>query len=162
MAELQSIIVFHSRHFVRHLGICISDMCQSSTTNVRCHCAQFSEKNEVSILINGWVTANYSVSRPSFCPPSWNLYFDLCKTLTGYVRCHFEQFKKTTSPSQTVFLRSTNAAHARTHAHTHAHTHTHDDSWRRNAMHCISPKIVKKRNVYWFLKWVKERQAIFC
>ena len=30
-------------------------------------------KNEVSTLINGWVTANYSVSRPQFCPPSWYL-----------------------------------------------------------------------------------------
>ena len=24
--------------------------------------------------------------------------------------------------------------------HTHTHTHTHDDSIRRNAMRCISPK----------------------
>ena len=31
------------------------------------------KKNEVSILINGCVTAKYSVSRPPFCPPSWNL-----------------------------------------------------------------------------------------
>ena len=117
-------IVFHGRHFVRHLGICyricvkllqqmsaiithnsvnknevsisingwvtanysvsqppfyppswnlLSDLCQTSTTDVRCHCAQFSKKNEVSILINDWVTAKYSVSRPPFCPPSWNL-----------------------------------------------------------------------------------------
>ena len=29
-------------------------------------------KNDVSILVNGWVTANYSVLRPSFCPPSSN------------------------------------------------------------------------------------------
>ena len=42
-------------------------------THVRCHYAQFSEKNEVSILINGWVTANYSASQSPFCPPSWNL-----------------------------------------------------------------------------------------
>ena len=38
--------------------------------------------------------------------------------------------------------------HARTHAHTHArthtHTHTHDDSIRRNAMRCISPKNIHK------------------
>ena len=31
----------------------LSDLCQTSTTNVRCHYAQFSEKNEVSVLING-------------------------------------------------------------------------------------------------------------
>ena len=35
-------------------------------------------KNEVSVLINGWVIANYSVSRPPICPPSWNLLSDLC------------------------------------------------------------------------------------
>ena len=46
-------------------------------------------KNEVSVLINGWVTANYSVSRPSFCPPSWNLLSDLCHTSTTHVRCHY-------------------------------------------------------------------------
>ena len=30
-------------------------------------------KNEVSTLINGRATVNYSVSRPPFRPPSWNL-----------------------------------------------------------------------------------------
>ena len=30
-----------------------SDLCQTSTTVGRCHYAQFSEKNEVSVLING-------------------------------------------------------------------------------------------------------------
>ena len=30
-------------------------------------------KSEVSILINGWVTANYRVIQPPFCSPSWNL-----------------------------------------------------------------------------------------
>ena len=30
-------------------------------------------KNEVSALINGWIIANYIVSRLPFCPPSWNL-----------------------------------------------------------------------------------------
>ena len=30
-------------------------------------------KNKVFILLNCWVTANYSVSRPPFCSPSWNL-----------------------------------------------------------------------------------------
>ena len=49
------------------------DLCQTSTNEVRCHYAQFSEKNEVSILITGWVTVNYNVSRSSFFPQSWNL-----------------------------------------------------------------------------------------
>ena len=30
-------------------------------------------KTEVSLSINGWITANYSVSRPQFSPPSCNL-----------------------------------------------------------------------------------------
>ena len=59
-------------------------MCAVSTQN--------SAKNEVSVLINGWVTANYSVSRPPFCPPSWNLISDLCQTSTSHVRCHYAQF----------------------------------------------------------------------
>ena len=37
-------------------------------------------------------------------------------------------FKKTTSVSQTVFLRSTNAAHTHTHTHTHKQTHTHTNT----------------------------------
>ena len=53
-------------------------------------------KNEVSTLINGWVTANYSVSRPPFCPPSWNLLSDLCQTSTTHVRCHYAQFSEKT------------------------------------------------------------------
>ena len=90
-------------------------------------------KKVVSILINGWVTAKYSVSRPPFCPPYWNLLSDLCQNLTGYVQCHCERFKrKTASLSQAVFRRSTNAAYTQ--------THTHDDGIRRTAMRCISPK----------------------
>ena len=44
--------------------------------------------------------------------------------------------KKTISLSQTVVLRFTNAEYT----HTQTHTHTQDDSTRRNAMRCISPK----------------------
>ena len=72
----------------------LSDMCQTSTTDVWCHYAQLSEKNEVSILIYGWVTVKYSVSRPSFCPVSWNLYSDLYQTSTTDVRCHYAQFSE--------------------------------------------------------------------
>ena len=52
MAELQPIIVFHGRHFVRHLGNC-NPICQTTTTDVRCHYAQFSEKQ--SLYINKWL-----------------------------------------------------------------------------------------------------------
>ena len=48
MAELQSIIVFHGRHFVRYLEIWLSDLCQTYTTR---YYAQFSEK-KWSLYIN--------------------------------------------------------------------------------------------------------------
>ena len=92
MAELQSIIVLRGPHFVHHLGICNRILCQTSATHVRYHYAQFSEKNEVAILINSRVTANYSASWSPFCPPSLNLKSDLCQTLTDYVRCYSIQF----------------------------------------------------------------------
>ena len=85
MAELQPIIVFHGRHFVRHLGIC----------------------NPICVK--------------------------LFQVMSGVIP---SILKKTTSLSQTIFLASTNAAHT----HTDTHTHTYDDSIRRNAMRCISPK----------------------
>ena len=37
-------LALHSHHFVRHLGICNAILCQTSTTDVRCHYAQFSKK----------------------------------------------------------------------------------------------------------------------
>ena len=53
MAELQPIIVFHIRNFVRHLGICyriwvklLQLMCAAITHNSV-------KKNEISVLING-------------------------------------------------------------------------------------------------------------
>ena len=52
-AEMQLIIVLRGRHLVCHLGICNPICFQTSTTDVQCHYAQFSEKNKVSILING-------------------------------------------------------------------------------------------------------------
>ena len=87
MAELQPIIVFHGRHFVRHLGICNPI------------CIKFLQITSDVIPRN---------------------------------------LKKTTALSQTVFLRFINAAYG----HTHTHTHSPDDSIRRNAMRCISPKNV--------------------
>ena len=60
------------RHFVRYLGIC-NPICVKLVQLMSGVITQNSVKNEVSILINGWVTANYSVSRPPFCQPSWNL-----------------------------------------------------------------------------------------
>ena len=99
MAELQPIIVFHGRHFCSPSRNLLSDLCLASTTDVRCHYAQFSEKNEVSILINDRVTANYSVSQPPICPQSWNLLSDLCQTSKTDVRCHYAQFGEKTKSS---------------------------------------------------------------
>ena len=66
----------HGCHFVRHLGICnrirvklLQLMCAVITHK--------SAKNQLSVLTNGWVTSNYSVLQPPFCPPSWNLWMDV-------------------------------------------------------------------------------------
>ena len=63
MTELQPIIVFHSRHFVRHLGI-YKRICANLLQLMSGVITHNSVKNEVSILISGWVSAKYSVSRP--------------------------------------------------------------------------------------------------
>ena len=81
MAELEPIIAFHGRHFVRHLGIC----------------------NRICVK--------------------------LLQVMSGVIPSNL---KTTTSLSQPVFLRSTNAAH--THTDTHTHTYINDNSTRRNAM----------------------------
>ena len=92
MVEIRPNIVFHGRHFVRHLGIwyrifvkLLQLMCAVITHNSV-------KENEVSILIKDRVTVNYSVSQPPFCSPSWNLLSDLCQTSTTDVRCHYAQF----------------------------------------------------------------------
>ena len=89
-----TVMHLHGRHFVRHLGICnpicikLLQLMWSVITN------NSVKKNEVSILINGWVIANYSVSRPPFCPPSWNLFLYLRPTSTTDVQCHYAQFSE--------------------------------------------------------------------
>ena len=66
MAELQPIIVFYSGHFVRHLGIC-NRICVNLLQHMSGVITHNSvKKNKVSLLINGWVTAKYSFSRPQF------------------------------------------------------------------------------------------------
>ena len=79
-------VVFHGRHFVRHLGIC-SPICVK-----------------------------------------------LLQVMSGFILHNLEK--------NDVFLRSTNAAyiHTQTHTRTDTDTHTHEDSMRRNAIRCISPK----------------------
>ena len=110
--------------FVRHLGIC-KWICQSSTTDVRCHYAQFSEKR--SLHINKWFSYGQNIV---FHGRHFGICNPICiKLFIGYVRCHSKQFKrKTASLSQIVFLRSTNAAY----------THIHTRRWQKakwNALH---------------------------
>ena len=98
MAELQPIIVFHGRHFDHHL-VNYSDIYVKLIQLIFDIITHNSLKNEVSILINGSVTVNYSVLQLSFCLPSWNLSSDLFQTSTTDVRCHYAQFsEKTKSP----------------------------------------------------------------
>ena len=64
-AEIQPIIVLCGRHFVRHHGIC-NPICVKLLHRMCGVIMHYSMKNEVCILINGRVTANYSISRPPF------------------------------------------------------------------------------------------------
>ena len=90
MAELTKIIVFHDRHFVRHLGI-YNPICV-----------------KLLQVMSGVIPRNLKEKR-----------LPISTRFSG------------------VHKRST---HTHTHIHTHIQTDTHDDSNRRNAMRCISPK----------------------
>ena len=89
MTEIQPIIVFHGRHFVRHLEIC----------------------NPICI--------------------------ELLQIMSGVIP---RNLKKTTSLSQPVFMRSTNAAY--THIHTHTHTHT---TIAIGEMQCVEFRLKNRR-----------------
>ena len=138
MTELQPIIVFHSRHFVRHLGIC-NRICVNLLqlmSGVITHNSV--KKTKVSILTNTELRPiivfhdrNF-VRHLGICNP---VCVKLLHVMSGVIPSNL---KKTPSPSQTVFLRSTNASY--THTDRQTDTHTHDDSIRRNAMRCISYK----------------------
>ena len=95
MAELRSIIVFHGRHFVRHLGIC--------------------NRNSFNLLhIMSGVVSRIKKNRRLYLKPFSGVHKRGIHTDTQ--------------------------THRHTVTQTHRHTHTHDDSIRRNAMRCISPK----------------------
>ena len=138
MAELQLIIVFHCRHFVRHLGIC-NRICIKLYISRALLLRTIRWKNEVTMLINGCFTSNYSVDgrhvvrHLEICNP---MCVKLLQVMSGVIWRKI----KTTSLSQTVLLVSTNTANTDTHTDTKTHTHTHDDSNRRNAMRCLSFK----------------------
>ena len=71
------------------------------------------------------ISANCSVSLPPFCPPSWNLYSDLCKTLTGYVLCHSARLKKKRCLYLKPFSWRPQTQHTDTYRDRQIHTHTH-------------------------------------
>ena len=65
MVELQPIIAFSGRHFVRHLGI-NNRICVKRIPLMCAVIAHNSVKKEVVILINDRDTTDYSTSRPLF------------------------------------------------------------------------------------------------
>ena len=95
-------IPLHDRHFVRHLGICnpICIKLPQLMSGVITHNSV--KKNEVSTLINGWVTVNYSVSRPPFCSPSWNL------PKNGMLDSEKNNYKKSIVRQNTLWQKITN------------------------------------------------------
>ena len=50
MTDLQPISV-RGRHFVRHIGICNTDLCPILTGYVRCHSAQFKKKTTSLVMV---------------------------------------------------------------------------------------------------------------
>ena len=140
MAELRPIIVFHGRHFVRHLGICnriyinlLQQVCAVITRNSV-------EKNEVSILINKLqpvtgFNSRHIVRHLEICNP---ICVKLLQVMSGVIPCNLK--KNDFSFSNRFPGVHKRGIHTHTHTHTQTHTHTHDDSIRRNAMRCISPK----------------------
>ena len=115
---------------IRHLGI----YNQTSTTDMRCHYAQFGEKNEVSVLINGWSTAKYSVSRPPFvrhlgiCNP---ICVKLLQVMFGVILSNLKEKRH-------LYLKRFSWGPQTRHTHTHTDTHTHTWRWHKakcNALH---------------------------
>ena len=143
MAELQPNIVFYSRHFVRHLGIC-NRICVELLElmfGVNTH----NSVKKRSLHINKWLSYGHIVFHGRHFVRHLGICHLICvklfQVMSGVIPSNL---KKTTSLSQNVVLSFTNAAYTHTHSHTHTHTqthtHTHDDSIRRNAMRCILPK----------------------
>ena len=127
MAELQPIIVFHGRHFVCHLGIC-NPICVK-LLQLMCAIITHNSVEKRSLYINKWLSYSQLLCFTAAIL-STILEFVIRFVSNSYRLCPvlFRAIKKTTSLSQTVFLRSTNAAYTQT--DTCTDTHTHDDSIR--------------------------------
>ena len=144
------------------------------------------KKNEVFVLINGWVTANYNVSRPilstilkfvigyvsifyNWCPGSLRTierknevsilingwvteiivfhghhflrHLGICKPIcVKLLQVMFGIIPSNLKEKRGLYLKPFSWGPQTRHTHRQTDTQTHDDSIRRNAMRCISPK----------------------
>ena len=125
MAKLQPIIVFYSRHFVRHLGICNKDFFQLPQL-MSGVITQNSVKNKVLILINCRVTSNDSVSRRhcvrhlAICNP---ICIKLLQAMSGVIPRNLKN--RRLDLKLFSWRPQTRHTHSYTDTHTHTHTHTH-------------------------------------
>ena len=119
LAELQPLIVFYSLHFVRHLKFVIL-----FATNFYNWCLVslriIDWKNEDAILINGWVTANYSVLWRHFVR-HLGIYNPICVKHLQIMSVLFSQIWR----NRRLYLKPFSWCPQTRHAHRHTHTHTH-------------------------------------
>ena len=98
---------------------------------MRCHYAQFTEKNEVQLQPIIVFHGRHFVRHLVICNP---ICVKLLQRMSGVNTRNLEK-------SYCFISNRFPEVHKRgIHTHTDIHTHTHDDSIRRNAMRCISPK----------------------
>ena len=137
MAELQSIINFRGRHFVRHLGIC-NRICVKLVQLMYAVITHNSLKKKRSLYINKWLSySQLQCSRRHFvrhlgiCNP---IFVKFLQIMSGVIP---RNLKKHDVP---ISNRFPEVHKRRLHRHTDTHTQTHDDSIKRNVMRCILPK----------------------
>ena len=131
MAELQPFIVFHSHHFVRHLGIC--NLICVNVLQLMSRVIMHNSVKKRSLHINKWLSYSQIVFQGRhFVRHIWicnRICVKLLQVMSGVIP---RNLKKTTSLSQTVFMVSTNATYTHTHTHTPTHTHTHTQTYTHN------------------------------
>ena len=126
MAELQLIIVFHSRHFVRHLGIC-NRICVNLLQLMSGVITHNSVKN--GLHINKWLSYGQLVFHGRQFVRHLGICNQICvkllQVMSGFISSNLKKkrrlYFKLFSPRSTT--RQTHAR-ARMYARTHARTHT--------------------------------------
>ena len=148
MVELQPIIVFHGLHFVRHLGIC-NRICVK-LLQLMCAVITHNSVKKRSISVNKWLSySQLSCFTAAILSAILEFIIRFVSNSYGYyVRCYSAQSKK----KRRLYLNSLPEVHKRG-------THTYDDSIRRNAMRCISPKNYWHISTY-FVRGISK--CIFC